>query len=184
MIQHVQSHERRSPGPGGRPGFSLIETVMVVWVVGILMAVAIPTFGSARNTSRARIGAGAVAEEIRHAGQTAFAERRVHTLDAGTQTDALLLKPQARPSQLVLDLQSDAFRSVLVASTLDHYGTSLTLNSGGDATSAVSWSVVCGSTSVTVTQEVGAVNPVIGPPSKASKTATDKYIARILKGLL
>lgn len=42
------------PGPAQRQGFTLIEMMIVVLVIGILLAIAVPSFVNARETSRAK----------------------------------------------------------------------------------------------------------------------------------
>jgi len=153
---------------------------MVVWVLAVLLAVAVPTIGSSRDSARVRYAAGTVAQEIRLTGQTAFAHGRSYTLDAATKADTLTRTPLGLDPEVVLQLSAPEFQCVLIPSTLFPYGSTLQLDSGGDATSAVSWTIVSGSIAATVTQPEGAVNPTISTLTKPTAAEIDKYKLRIL----
>ena len=171
---------RRSPGPGGRPGFSLIELVMVVWVIGILLAVAVPTLGSSRDSARVRFAAGTVAQEIRLTGQLAFAHGRKYSLDAASQADTLTRTPLGLDPEVVLTLAGSDFKSVLIPKTTVPYSGVLELDASGDATTSISWTVVSGSVSAIVSQPLGPIDPTISALTKPTTTEVNKYKLRIL----
>lgn len=153
---------------------------MVVWVLGILIAVAVPTIGSTRDASRVRFAAATVAQDIRLTGQLAFSHGRAYSLDASKQPDALIRTGLGLESEVVLDLLSSDFRSVLVPSTLYPLSATLELSKSGEATSAVSWTVVSGSIAADVSQAVGPVNPTVSALTKPSKALQEKYNARVI----
>lgn len=153
---------------------------MVVWVIGILLAVAVPTIGSSRDAARVRFTAGTVAQEMRLAGQLAFSHGRTYSLNAATQPDALTRTGLGLDSEVVLDLLEPAFRSVLIPSTIYPLSNTLGFDKSGDASSSVSWTVVSGSISASVSQPLGPVNPTISSLTKPSAAQESKYNLRVL----
>ena len=75
----------------GAPGFTLVESMMVLLMLGILMAVAIPNFVSHQNKGRSETAAEDLASRIRLTRQKAIARRAQYRL---------LLNPAAGEYQL------------------------------------------------------------------------------------
>src|SRR5579875_928487 len=75
----------RSKRPEGRGGFTLVEIMIVVLIIGILLAIAIPNFVKARETSRARACV-ANLKEIDSAKQQYMMDKNISTY-AGAMTD-------------------------------------------------------------------------------------------------
>ncbi|MFT5422469.1 MAG: type II secretory pathway pseudopilin PulG [Phycisphaerales bacterium] len=153
---------------------------MVVWVLAVLLAVAVPTIGSSRDSARVRFAAGTVAQEIRLAGQLAFAHGRAYSLDAATKADTLIRTPLGLSPEDVVNLAGSEFHSVLIPSAVFPYSNTLELDSGGDAATSVSWTVVSGSIAASVTQPEGPVDPTISSLTKPSAIEISKFKLRVL----
>jgi type IV fimbrial biogenesis protein FimT len=67
--------ETSRPLPGRRTGFSLLETLMVLSILGIVLAVALPSYSRSASTQRARAAAHVLASDLRVAQQEAMTRR-------------------------------------------------------------------------------------------------------------
>jgi competence protein ComGD len=61
--------------PGRRTGFSLLETLIVLSILGIVFAVALPSYSRYASTQRARAAAHVLASDLRVAQQEAMTRR-------------------------------------------------------------------------------------------------------------
>ncbi len=68
------------PLPGRRTGFSLLETLIVLSVLGIVLAVALPSYTGYASTQRARAAAHVLASDLRVAQQEAMTRRGAITV--------------------------------------------------------------------------------------------------------
>lgn len=67
--------ETSRPLPGRRTGFSLLETLIVLSILGIVFAVALPSYSRYASTQRARAAAHVLASDLRVAQQEAMTRR-------------------------------------------------------------------------------------------------------------
>ncbi len=68
------------PLPGRGTGFSLLETLIVLSVLGIVLAVALPSYTGYASTQRARAAAHVLASDLRVAQQEAMTRRGAITV--------------------------------------------------------------------------------------------------------
>jgi type IV fimbrial biogenesis protein FimT len=66
-------------------GFTVIELMVVIAIIGIVMALAIPAFGSMQRTMRIRAGTKSAAQNFRHVRERAIATGRNYQI---TQVDS------------------------------------------------------------------------------------------------
>ena len=67
--------DRCRPLPGRRTGFSLLETLIVLSILGIMFAFALPSYTRYASTQRARAAAHVLASDLRVAQQEAMTRR-------------------------------------------------------------------------------------------------------------
>jgi prepilin-type N-terminal cleavage/methylation domain-containing protein len=72
--------ETGPPLPGRRSGFSLLETLMVLSILGIVFTVALPSYSRYASTQRARATAHVLASDLRVAQQEAMTRRSTITV--------------------------------------------------------------------------------------------------------
>ncbi len=73
-----------------RPAFSLLEVTVVVCLLGLLAAVATPTFSRSLQTSAARNAAYQIGCYIQHARNTAMVEGRMTSIEVNAEEDLFL----------------------------------------------------------------------------------------------
>ncbi|MEO5700070.1 MAG: GspH/FimT family pseudopilin [Casimicrobiaceae bacterium] len=98
----------------GKGGFSLLELMIVLMLMGLIAAIAVPVFGGGVSTTRLKSAAREVAAGLRMARNEAVANRReaVLTLDLAARTFRIDREPKAHalPEEIELKLytaQSD-----------------------------------------------------------------------------
>ena len=103
------------PLPGRGTGFSLLETLIVLSVLGIVFAVALPSYSRYASTQRARATAHVLASDLRVAQQEAMARR------SPINVTFLAVDPLCRPtapSYVIGDPQAAIKRSCFPADVL------------------------------------------------------------------
>ncbi len=80
-MQTSTPKKRRLRGPAAPGGFTLVEILIVVLIIGILLAIAIPNFISARETSRAKSCIGSL-KQIDSAKQQAIMDNHLNGASA------------------------------------------------------------------------------------------------------
>lgn len=91
------------PLPGRRTGFSVLETLIVLSIVGIVLALALPSYTRYASTQRARATADGLASDLRVAQQEAMTRRsaiRVAFLAADSRCS------RSSPSYVIGDVQA------------------------------------------------------------------------------
>jgi prepilin-type N-terminal cleavage/methylation domain-containing protein len=129
-MQLSAGHPRR----GLAKGFSLLELVMVVAIVGIVSAIAVPRYSAAACNYRAEVAARRVAKDI------GLAQSRARTLSAsqtitfntstGQYSIAGMTNPDRPASAYTVKLGDPPYQALLVSVTIGA-GTSLTFNGYG-----------------------------------------------------
>jgi prepilin-type N-terminal cleavage/methylation domain-containing protein len=81
----------RIPSRGAQRGFSLIELMMVVGILGVLTAGALIQIGPARNNARGDAAMRIVLAQMNQARETAIAQRRYIRVTFDTTTNAVVI---------------------------------------------------------------------------------------------
>jgi len=158
----------------------LIETVVTVLIIGIVAAVAVPAYSSARERTKSRLAGAVVAQTVSNSLDTAYSTRRLHTL-AVVDDSLLQLTPAAGDPETVLDLSDPSLGAIAIPSSLSPFSADLTIDRSGIPKSSVSWGIVVAGYITSVQVDKGRTDPTIDPPARATKAQTDSFILRILK---
>ena len=88
---------RTVPSSAGRSGFSLMELVMVIAIVGVLGAVAAPRYAAALHRYRAQAAAHRLAADLELARERAAASSETHTLTVAADGRSYTISPWTSP---------------------------------------------------------------------------------------
>lgn len=141
-----------------RRGFTLVELVIVVAIVGVLAALAMPRFNSASNRYRAKLCADRVMRDIAHARSRAVALGAQQTMTFTTvsvsYTIAGMMSPDNSSKPFTVVLSAEPYRCTKI--TVDFGGTgTLTFNGYGVPTVGGTVKVQAGGFECTVTVAAG-----------------------------
>ncbi|MEP7206404.1 MAG: GspH/FimT family pseudopilin [Casimicrobiaceae bacterium] len=111
MTPRRQRHDR------GSAGFSLLELMIVLMLMGLIAAIAVPVFGGGVSTTRLKSAAREVAAGLRMARNEAVANRReaVLTLDLAARTFRVDREPKAHALPAEIELKLYTAQSDLVS---------------------------------------------------------------------
>ena len=153
MLTRINAIQIHSSGMRGSPGFSLVEVIVVVTVIGVIGATAGFLFSSANRKSRITVAASNALSDLRYAQETAMTERQdvTFTVNAGgnsysavyAASGALLKSPLKQTEGLSITLGTKETKGVSITAA----NASVTFNpdgipyspypSGGDLAGAV-----------------------------------------------
>ena len=118
-------HRERRSGPRRtprRPGFTLVDLVVTVLIIGILAAVAAPKFADTLHRTRAESAAKRIKVDLGLARQNAISRSSTQTVQFTPATDDYILPGMAdldHSSQpYSVDLTAAPYKAVLVSATL------------------------------------------------------------------
>ncbi len=158
-----------------RRGFTLVELVMVVAIIGVLAALAVPRFALASNRYRAKLGADRVMRDIAYARARAIslgAQQTINFYSASTSyTIVGMQNPDAPAKPYTVALTAEPYRCTKLE--INFGGTeTLTFNGFGVPTAGGTVTVQAGGYQCVVTVAAGTGVGSVG--SLAAGTAVDQ----------
>ncbi len=85
-----------------KKGFTLIETMVVIIIIGIIIIIAVPNFASMQAKARIRAGANEIAQDLRHIRERALSLGRAFTIDSPDIHTYRITNPDGETSVYVL----------------------------------------------------------------------------------
>jgi type IV fimbrial biogenesis protein FimT len=172
-----------SPATNSQSGFSLIELMIGVVILGILTAVAVPSFQTWMRNSQIRNAAESISNGIQKARAEAVSRntRIAFILENDTTWTINIVDPAIPAASAVIDTRKSSEGSKNVAKTVEPLGaTTITFNNLGgithnvdatDSLTRVNLSAINGSQNLSVTIGVGG-NAKMCNPSAAAGSPT------------